>query len=112
MCHDYGVVPPSFFTDNRSAFTSHSFQAHLVAAYSPIIQFAGVEAHNQNGHTKYAIQTIMAIAQTMMLHATIHQPDIADPQLWPMAVHHDVIWLQNHILNPGGTNWSPYNIFT
>jgi hypothetical protein len=99
----------SLITDLLSPLTV-SKPTWLEAAFSPIIQFAGVGAHNQNGHAKYAIQTVMAIAQIMMLHATIHQPDIGDPQLWPMAVQH-AIWLQNHIPNPE-TSLSPYNLFT
>jgi hypothetical protein len=93
MCRGYDVVPQYFLTDNGSTFTSCGFQAHL-ATFNQIIRFACVGAHHQNGHAKCAIQTVMAIAWTMMLHAVIHcWPDVVDPQLWPMAVQH-AVWLQ------------------
>jgi hypothetical protein len=44
MCHDYGIVPQSFLTDNGSAFTSCGFQTHL-ATFSQIIQFTGVHSN-------------------------------------------------------------------
>jgi hypothetical protein len=87
MCQDYGVMPQSCLTGNISVFTSCGFQEHQ-ATFSQIILFAGIG--DQNGHAKHAIQTVMAIAWIMMLHATINWPDIADSQLWPMAVQHAV----------------------
>ena len=48
MCHDHGVVPQSFLTDNGSAFTSSEFSDKL-HNFSQVIQFAGVGAHHHNG---------------------------------------------------------------
>ena len=50
--------------------------AHL-RQFSQISRFAGVGAHHHNGVAERAIQTIMSIAQTMMLHVAIHWPDMA-----------------------------------
>ena len=49
-------------------------------------QFAGAGSHHQNGRAEQGIRTIMAMAQTMMLHCAIHWADVADATLWPMAV--------------------------
>jgi hypothetical protein len=45
------------------------------------LRFAGVGAHYQKGNAERAIQTITLVAQTMMLHAAIHWPDVADTAL-------------------------------
>ena len=71
------------------AFTSHQFRDHL-AKKGQTSRFAGAGSHHQNGRAEQAIQTIMAMARTMMLHAGIHWPEQADPTLWPMAVKHAV----------------------
>jgi uncharacterized membrane protein YhhN len=34
----------------------------------------------------------------MMLHASIHWPEMSDPSLWPMAVAH-AVFLYNHVPN-------------
>ena len=89
ICQDFGVIPQSFLSDNDSAFTSGSFLRHL-SKFAQIMRFAGVGAHHYNGHAERAIQTIMSMARTMMLHSAIHWPNMADPALWPMAVQYAV----------------------
>ena len=95
MARDHGVVPQSYLTDNAGCFTSAQFSERL-STFQQVIKFAGVGAHHHNGHAERAIQTIMSIARTMMLHAAIHWPDVADATLWPMAVSH-AIFLHNHV---------------
>ena len=52
----------------------------------------------------------MSVARTMMLHAAIHWPEMADPSQWPMAVLH-AVFLYNHA--PAlGTGLSPHDLFT
>jgi hypothetical protein len=109
MCRDYGVVPQSFVSDNGSAFTSHAF-AQRLAQFEQVIHFAGAGAHHQNGNAERAIQTIMSISRTMMLHQAIHWPDVADATLWPMAVAH-AVYLYNHVPNPT-TGLSSHDLFT
>ena len=85
MCRDHGVIPQTYLSDNSSAFTSVGFTAKL-HDFTQIIRFMGTGAHHHNGTAEQAIQTIMSMAHTMMLHAAIHWPDVSDPSLWPMAV--------------------------
>ena len=98
MCLHAGVIPQEYLSDNGSAFTSREYMAHL-RQFSQISRFAGVGAHHHNGVSERAIQTIMSIARTMMLHAAIHWPDMADPSLRPMAVQH-AVFLHNHVPSP------------
>ena len=46
----------------------------------------------------------------MLLHAAIHWPDVADPQLWPLAVQH-AVWIYNHVPFVG-TGLSPFDVWT
>jgi hypothetical protein len=75
-----------------------------------VIRFAGTGAHHHNTIAEQNIQTIMPIARTMMLHAAVHWPDVADACLWPMAVQH-AVFLHNHMPDPA-TGISPHDIFT
>jgi hypothetical protein len=75
-----------------------------------VTSFAGAGAHHHNGTAERAIQTIMNMSRTMMLHAAIHWPDVADSTLWPMAVAH-AVYLYNHM--PAlDTGISPADMFT
>ena len=35
-----------------------------------------------------SISTVMSISREMLHHAAIHWPDVADVELWPLAVLH------------------------
>ena len=107
-CRDYGVVPKTYTSDNGKAFTSQDFTNHL-ANFHQITKFAGVGAHHQNAIAERSIRTIMSIARTMMMHAAIHWPDVAQTTLWPMAVSH-ACFLWNHVPNPS-TGLSPHDLF-
>ena len=109
MCHDYGVIPQTYMSDNGKPFVSRDYEQHL-ATFKQIQNFAGVGAHHHNGMAECAIQTIISIVRTMMLHSTIHWPEIADTSLWPMAVDH-AVYLYNHVPNEL-TGLAPINIFT
>jgi hypothetical protein len=108
-CRDYGVLVQRYISDNGTAFTSADFTAEL-SRFNQTIRFAGVGAHHHNGHVERAIGTIMSISRTMLLHAAIHWPQVADPQLWPMAVKY-AVFLWNHMPNEH-TGLSPSDIFT
>ena len=109
FCRDVGVVPTQYLTDNGSAFTSQKYTESL-QNFARTYRFAGVGAHHHAGVAERAIQTIMSIARTMMLHAAIHWPEMADPSLWPMAVAH-ATFLCNHV--PSATHGiSPHDLFT
>ena len=109
FCRDVGVMPSQYLTDNGSAFTSAKYTESL-QTFAQTYRFAGVGAHHHAGIAERAIQTIMSIARTMMLHAAIHWPEMADPSLWPMAVSH-ATFLCNHVPNTA-TGISPHDLFT
>jgi transposase InsO family protein len=76
ICRDYGVMVQSYLSDNGSVFTSPAFTKHL-QKFEQVLRYAGVGAHHHNGVAERNIQTIMAIARTMMLHSSIHWPQVA-----------------------------------
>ena len=95
MARYSGVIPQSYLSDNGGSFASAKFTEHL-GTLKQAVKFAGVGAHHHNGHAERAIQTIMSIARTMMLHLVVHWPDVADATLCPMAVSH-AVFLHNHV---------------
>ena len=109
ICRDFGVVVKTYMSDNGTAFTSKDFTNHL-SQYHQISKLAGVGAHHHNAQAERSIRTIMTIARTMMMHAGIHWPEVAQASLWPMAVSH-ACYLWNHVPDP--TNGlSPHDLFT
>ena len=95
--------------NNGSAFTSAGFAAKL-RDFTQFIHFAGTSAHHHNGTAECTIQTIMSMVQTMMLHASIHWPDVSNPSLWPMAVQH-AVYRFNHLPSTK-TGICPADLFT
>ena len=109
MCRDHGVIPQSYLTDNGSSFTSRDYTRHL-QAFAQTIRHSGPGAHHHNGIAERSIRTIMQVARTMMLHAAVHWPEMADPSFWPMAVQHAVfLWNKMPMLETG---LLPHDIFT
>ncbi|EEC45027.1 predicted protein [Phaeodactylum tricornutum CCAP 1055/1] len=109
MTRDRGVTPQSYLSDNSTAFTNAEFTVEL-RIFRQVQRFAGVGAHHHNGVAERNIQTIMAMARTMMLHAAICWPEVADPSLWPMAVDY-AIYLHNH-LPTVSAGLAPIDVFT
>ncbi len=62
--------------------------------------FLGVGAQHQDSKAERAIQTIMYMACTFMVHSSLHWTDMGadDISLWPFAVKHTV-WIYNHVPN-------------
>ena len=108
-CLDYGVRPQAYVTDQGAAFTSHDFSRRL-ADFRQLHHLAGTGGHHQNGVAERAIGTITRIARTMMLHSAIHWPEVADSQLWPMAVKY-AIDVYNHVPRVK-SGLSPHDEFT
>ena len=109
LARDNGIIINGYSSDNGSAFTSKDFKTHL-EAQGQTATHSGAGSHHQNGKVERCIRTIMAMSRTMLLHAAIHWPDMADPTLWALAVRHSV-WIYNHIPNIS-TGLSPIDLWT
>jgi hypothetical protein len=98
--HNLGVTVLAYQSDN-GVFSAAEF-VNEINCDNQQIRYSGVGAHHQNGVAERSIGTIMWLAHTMMLHAAIQWPDVADPSLWPMAVDYGT-FLFNHLptLGPG-----------
>jgi hypothetical protein len=62
--------------------------------------FSGVGAQHQNARAEHAIQTIMFMAHSFMVHASLHWTGrgLDGILLWPFAVKH-VVWIYNRVPN-------------
>jgi hypothetical protein len=62
--------------------------------------FSGVGAQHQNARTERAIQTIIYMARTFMVHTYLHWSEygVDDLSLWSFAVKH-AAWLYNRVPN-------------
>jgi hypothetical protein len=76
MCRDAGVIPQEYLLDNGSNFTSKAFAENLLKLNQKAL-FAGIGAHHHNGIAERHIQTIMAIARSMLIHSAVHWPAVA-----------------------------------
>ena len=109
FCLSHGVVPTKYLTDNGSAFTGAEFQEHLKEFLQHSIRSAP-GAHHHNGVAERSIRTIMTIARTMLIHRSIHWPNVSTNTLWPLAVLH-AVHLVNHVPNPN-LGHSPFELFS
>ena len=91
-----GVSIQSYHTDN-GVFTSNRF-VQEIHSNAQSIRFSGVGAKWQNGVAEGAIRIIVSKAWTMMIHASLHWPDLDNESLWPMAITH-ATYLYNHTPN-------------
>ena len=106
---DYGVIVSEYLSDNGTVFTSKEYTRHLLE-FGQVTSFAGVGAHHHNGVAERAIQKIMSCARTMMMHQSMHWPEVASQNLWPLAVDH-AVFLWNHVPNPAN-GLSPHDLLT
>ena len=108
MALSHGVAIQGYHGDN-GIFTAQQFQAHL-QSQNQTLKLSGVGAHHQNGVAERAIGLVVGRARTMMLHAALHWPEVADTQLWPMALSYSVhLWNVTPRLDSG---FSPLEVFT
>ena len=92
---NYGVKIKSYHTDN-GIFTSKDFMTQLLED-DQHIHFSGAGAAHQNGVAERAIQNVVKMARTMLIHAAMRSPDgTISADLWPMAMDH-AVWLYNRI---------------
>jgi hypothetical protein len=108
LLQDFGVVVQEYRSDQGGAFTSKGF-AEKLRVFGQIQSFAGIGAHHQSAAER-AIQTIMSMARTSMLHHAIHWPDVSDATLWPYSVAYSV-FIHNHVPEIG-TGISPHDLLS
>ena len=62
------------YSTNNGVFTSQQFMESLLDN-SQQIRFSGAGAAHQNGVAERGIKTIVNMARTMLIHATMHSPE-------------------------------------
>ncbi len=78
-----------------------SEEYHLECSKKKQLQsFSGVGVQHQNSKAERAIQTIMYMARTFLVHSSLRLMDMGadDISFWPFAVKH-AVWLYNHVPN-------------
>ena len=92
----YGVSVKAYHSDN-GIFTAKDFVGELMEQGQGI-RYSGVGAKHQNGQAENAIKIVASRARTMMIHASLHWPEVHEDSLWPMAVSYAAD-LYNHTPN-------------
>ena len=94
---DYGIIVKEYQFDNGGAFTLQQLRETL-SQQSQKYRYSGAGSHHQNGRAEQAIQTVMAMGRTMLIHQAAHWQQkldtAAETSRWPMAVK-----LATHIYN-------------
>lgn len=109
MCAGTGVVVQSYLSDNGTAYLNQAFYEHL-SVFRQTLTRAGVGAHHSNGIAERSIGHVMSIARAMMHHSALHWPDVANVELWPLAVLH-AVYILNRIPREGAS-MCPLELFT
>jgi len=89
---DVGVKVHSYHTDN-GIYHSDEFLKELQSKGQGI-KMSGVSAQFQNGAAESIIKSVVQSARTMMLHANLRWPEVADESLWPHALQY-AVYLHN-----------------
>ena len=105
----HGVVISHYQTDNGTAFRNEEWTSHL-QQFHQTTSFAGVGAHHSQGVVERMIGVILSISRAMLFHYAIHWPEVAQIQLWPLAVLH-ATYLHNHLPRPE-IGLSPLELFS
>lgn len=104
-----GVPIQQYHTDN-GIFTSAQFVEELLQSKQGV-RYSGAGAAHQNAVAERAIQTIVYMARTMMLHAAMRAPDgFIKAEHWPQTMDH-AVWLYNRIPRPD-SGCSPQEIWS
>ena len=84
-----GVVIKGYHNDN-GIFNSSEFMEELLKKQQKI-RFIGAGASHQNMAAERAINTVVTMARTMLMHATIRCPeDKLSTDIWTMAMDYAV----------------------
>jgi hypothetical protein len=96
---DMAYAEVKHYHGNNGIFSSEESRAECLGKDQSQF-FSGVGAQHQNARAKRAIQTIMYMARSFMVHASLHWTDRGsdDISLWPFAVKH-AVWLYNQVPN-------------
>ena len=104
---DFGVEIQSYHANN-GIFKAQEFTNELLSQGQDI-KYSGVGAKHQNGQAENSIKIVTWRARTMMIHASLHWPEVHEDALWPLAVSYAVDFY-NH--TPSMTSGlSPAEIF-
>jgi hypothetical protein len=97
--YDNAYAEVKHFHGNNGIFASEQYRQECIEK-GQTQSFSGVEAQHQNTKAKQAIQTVMYMARTFMVHASLHWTEhgVNDISLWPFAVKH-AVWLYNRVPN-------------
>jgi hypothetical protein len=74
-------------SDNGTAFRSKEFVRDIISCGQDA-RYSAIGAHHHNGITERATMTMSNMSCTMMLHAAVRWPDMADSSLWPLAMEY------------------------
>ena len=88
LARELGIQVKGYHTDNGS-YTSKDLAQEFIDN-NQSLRLSGVGAKWQNGVSKGAINLVVSRAQTMMIHAALHWPEVEDESLWPLAINHAV----------------------
>ena len=90
-----GISIHSIHTDD-GVFSSKHHMTHL-AGKGQTITFCGSGAANQNAIAVRAINTVVYMARTILIHASSRSPEnTITLDLWPMAMDYTA-WIYNHL---------------
>ena len=97
--YDTAYAEVKHFHGDNGIFASEQYRQECIKK-SQTQSFSGVGAQHQNAKAKRAIQTVMYMAWTFMVHASLHWTEhgVDDISLWPFAVKH-AVWLYKQVPN-------------
>jgi transposase InsO family protein len=96
---DMAYAEVKHYHGDNGTFSSEEYRAKCLGK-GQSQSFSGVGVQHQNARAERAIQMIMYMARTFMVHASLHWTDRGsdDISLWPFAVKH-AVWLYNRVPN-------------
>ena len=108
MAQSCGVKVVGYHTDN-GIFGAAEF-VDKIREMGQDVRFSGVGTPHQNGVAERAIGTVVRMATSMLLHAAIRWPDVADASLWPMVLEY-AAYVYNHMPHDN-SGIAPIDIWT
>jgi hypothetical protein len=97
--YNIACIEVKHFHGNNGIFSLKEY--HLECSEKKQLQsFSGVGAQHQNSKAEQAIQTIMYMTRTFLVHSSLNWTDMGadDISLWPFSVKH-AVWLYNRVPN-------------